>query len=430
MTGVLFPPGKSYQGLEVDDMDDAAREAVAGMAVFSRVEPQHKSELVALLKAQNHVVAMTGDGVNDAPALKRADIGVAMGSGTAVAKHASDMVLADDNFATIVSAVAEGRAIYNNTKQFIRYMVSSNIGEVVCIFIAAALGMPETLSPIQLLWVNLVTDGLPATALGFNTPDADIMRQRPRRPDESIVDRWLFVRYLVVGLYVGLATVGAFGWWFMSYAEGPMMTWTELTSFEHCVEGRERHSCEIFNRKTNPNPSTMSLSVLCVVEMFNALNALSENGSLLTHPPWSNNWLMGAIVISMALHCLILYVPWLAAVVRGGAPQLPRVARGDQFSFPVIIVDEILKLITRKHKGGGRLAWRRGDLLPRRLRRGQVSRAARVDEHAGEVVRDAILHLIRNRVFRRRTSASSSTSPPLSLVLVLVTRSCQSSPRR
>ena len=366
MTGVLFPPGKSYQGLEVDDMDDAGkREAVAGMAVFSRVEPQHKSELVALLKAQNHVVAMTGDGINDAPALKRADIGVAMGSGTAVAKHASDMVLADDNFATIVSAVAEGRAIYNNTKQFIRYMVSSNIGEVVCIFIAAALGMPETLSPIQLLWVNLVTDGLPATALGFNTPDADIMRQRPRRPDESIVDRWLFVRYLVVGLYVGLATVGAFGWWFMSYAEGPMMTWTELTSFEHCVEGRERHSCEIFNRKTNPNPSTMSLSVLCVVEMFNALNALSENGSLLTHPPWSNNWLMGAIVISMALHCLILYVPWLAATFSVAPLNSLEWRAVINFSFPVIIVDEILKLITRKHKGGGRLAWRRGDLLPR-----------------------------------------------------------------
>ena len=108
----------------------------------------------------------------------------------------------------------------------------------------------------------------------------------------------------------------------MSYAEGPMMTWTELTSFEHCVEGRERHSCEIFNRKTNPNPSTMSLSVLCVVEMFNALNALSENGSLLTHPPWSNNWLTGAIVISMALHCLILYVPWLAATFSV-APSTP-----------------------------------------------------------------------------------------------------------
>ena len=189
-----------------------------------------------------------------------------MGSGTAVAKHASDMVLADDNFASIVAAVAEGRAIYDNTKQFIRYMVSSNIGEVVCIFVAAALGMPETLSPIQLLWVNLVTDGLPATALGFNKPDGDIMRRRPRRPDDSIVDAWLFVRYMVVGLYVGFATVGAFAWWFTSYESGPRFTWAQLTSFQKCD-----FSCEVFNRKVNRNPSTMSLSVLCVVEMFLSL---------------------------------------------------------------------------------------------------------------------------------------------------------------
>ncbi|KZV69679.1 Ca-transporting ATPase [Peniophora sp. CONT] len=339
--------GKSYTGREFEALSHEEKlAAVQRAGLFSRTEPGHKIQLVDLLQSLGLVVAMTGDGVNDAPALKKADIGVAMGSGTDVAKLAADMVLADSNFATIEKAVEEGRLIYNNTKQFIRYLISSNIGEVVSIFLTVLLGMPEALIPVQLLWVNLVTDSLPATALGFNPPDHTIMRVPPRSSREPLISGWLFFRYMVVGTYVGVATVAGYAWWFMFYQGGPQISFHQLTHFHQCSSLFPEIGCSMFTNEMSQHATTMSLSILVTVEMFNAMNSLSENASLLRLPLWKNPFLVGAIALSMALHVMILYVPFFTSLFAITPLNTTEWAAVFWLSAPVILIDEVLKFVS------------------------------------------------------------------------------------
>ncbi|KAL8499611.1 hypothetical protein ACS0TY_019555 [Phlomoides rotata] len=365
--------GKEFMALSSSEQIDILSKS--GGKVFSRAEPRHKQDIVRMLKEMGEIVAMTGDGVNDAPALKLADIGIAMGiTGTEVAKEASDMVLADDNFSTIVSAVAEGRSIYNNMKAFIRYMISSNVGEVISIFLTAALGIPECLIPVQLLWVNLVTDGPPATALGFNPADVDIMQKPPRKSNEALISSWVFFRYMVIGSYVGIATVGVFILWYTRASFlginlvsdghtlvelsqlrnwGECSSWSNFTASPFSVSGGRMitfsNPCDYFS-VGKVKAMTLSLSVLVAIEMFNSLNALSEDNSLVRMPPWRNPWLLVAMSVSLGLHFLILNVPFLANVFGVVPLSFDEWLLVILVSAPVVLIDEVLKFVGRRKR--------------------------------------------------------------------------------
>ncbi len=257
-------------------------EEVDEVAVYARVAPEQKLTIVQALQERGHIVAMTGDGVNDAPALQRADIGVAMGiTGTDVAKEAADMVLLDDNFATIVAAVKEGRAIYDNIRKFIKYLMATNTGELAVMLLAPLAGMPLPLVPLQILWMNLVTDGLPGLALGFEPPEPDVMRRRPNPPNESIFARGLGTHIMWAGPLMGVVAL--------------------LTGWAYWRAGDEAWQ-------------TMLFTVLTISQMSHVLAIHQERRSVFGSGLVSNRLLLGAVILTILLQFALIYVPFLQEV--------------------------------------------------------------------------------------------------------------------
>ncbi|MPL60495.1 Calcium-transporting ATPase [bioreactor metagenome] len=276
---------QSLTGAELDSLNDTElAQIINKVSVYARVSPVHKLRIVKALKRQGHIVAMTGDGVNDAPAIKEADIGVAMGlTGTDVTKEASSMILADDNFATIVAAVEEGRGIYDNIRKFIRYLLSCNLGEVLTMFVAALAGLPIPLLPVQILWVNLVTDGLPAMALGVDPNDHDIMNRPPRNPGESIFSRGLSRKIMTRGIQIGFSTVLVFAVVYLLKNDLALAR-------------------------------TMAFCTLVLSQMFHVFDCRSEIFTILEAGFLRNKFLIAATSISICMQLSVIYCPLLQEI--------------------------------------------------------------------------------------------------------------------
>ncbi|MEM2940021.1 MAG: HAD-IC family P-type ATPase [Thermoproteota archaeon] len=320
--GILKPGLKAMTGVELDQMSDEELDAlVEDVAVFARVSPVHKHRIVQSLRRRGHVVAMTGDGVNDAPALKTAEVGVAMGiTGTDVTKETADMVLTDDNFASIVNAVEEGRVVFENIRKVVKFLVSTNLGEIVTIFAALFLlpDAPIIFTPIQILWVNLVTDGLLDVTLAMEPKEEDVMDQPPRKPGEKIINRDIMLNTLYVSLFMAIGTLWLFKTEWMN---------EDLTSAR-----------------------TIGFTVMSMFQVFNALNCRSRTKSVFKTGFFKNKYLFAAIAASVSLLVMATVLPFFQTILQTKPLAILDWITIILVSSTVLIADEIRKLVRTKKK--------------------------------------------------------------------------------
>src|SRR5690625_3610716 len=325
---------ETMTGQELNEISDIRLlEKVDSIRVFARVSPEHKVRIVQALKDRGHIVSMTGDGVNDAPSLKQADVGVAMGiTGTDVAKGAADIVLTDDNFSTITAAVEEGRNIYKNIKKSILFLLSCNLGELLALFIAILMGWPAPLTAVHILWVNLVTDTLPAISLGIDPEDPDVMKEKPREANEKILSRKNVMFSLWNGILIGVITLFAF-------TEG-LKIYTNAESLFSMRFGDISGDALI-------HAQTMAFITLSVSQLFHSFNLRSDEKSIFQVGLLTNRFLIWSVLVGLAIQISLVYVPFLSNIF-GIRPLLWQdwlIILG--LSIIPVVLNEIVKAIKR-----------------------------------------------------------------------------------